>query len=78
MVLDHKYGRKGRLITIIIVITLAVLAVFDLFISGHGYFHWDGIFAFNILYGLLACALLFLFADLARLLIKRNEDYYDF
>jgi hypothetical protein len=74
---DNQYGRSGKLFTIILVIALVVLTGFDLFFPGHGYFHWDGISAFNVLYGLLACVLLFLFADLTRLLIKRDEGYYD-
>jgi hypothetical protein len=59
---------------------LAVLALSvaaELFIQTHPHFAVERLFAFNALYGFLACAALILLAKGIGLLVKRKEDYYD-
>jgi hypothetical protein len=59
---------------------LAVLALSvaaELFTQTHPHFAVERLFAFNALYGFLACAALILLAKGIGLLVKRKEDYYD-
>jgi len=61
-------------------IFIAVLAVSvgaELWIDKHPHFEVERLFAFNALYGFLACAVLILVAKGIGLLVKRKEDYYD-
>lgn len=56
---------------------LAVLLVIDFFIHKHAYFEWEGYPDFFAAYGFISCVLLIYIAKLLRLLVKRDEDYYD-
>jgi hypothetical protein len=61
-------------------IFLAVLAatvLAQLMVEGHPHFAFEGWFAFNAVYGFLACATLILVAKALGLLLKRKDDYYD-
>lgn len=57
------------------VLALAVLA--DFAVQAHPHFAIERLFAFNALYGFLACAALILVAKALGLLLKRKDDYYD-
>lgn len=59
----------------IAVLALTVLAEF--FIDPHPHFDIERLFAFNALYGFLACAGLILVAKAIGLALKRRDDYYD-
>ena len=55
----------------------ALLFGADLFVHKHSHFdfeNWFGIFA---LFGFVACVALVLAAKVLRVLLKRDEDYYD-
>jgi hypothetical protein len=57
------------------VLGLTLLA--ELAVEGHPHFEVERLFAFNALYGFLACAALILVAKALGLLLKRKDDYYD-
>jgi hypothetical protein len=59
----------------IAVLALAVAAQF--FIEAHPHFAVERLFAWNALYGFLACAVLILAAKALGILLKRRDDYYD-
>lgn len=59
----------------IAVLALTVLAQFA--VEMHPHFAIERLFAFNALYGFLACAALILVAKALGLLLKRKDDYYD-
>lgn len=58
-------------------ISLVVLLVVDLFIHKHGDFPWENIPDFFAVYGFVSCVALIFIAKVLRLLIKRDEDYYE-
>ena len=59
----------------IAVLALAVLAGF--LVEPHPHFAIERLFAFNALYGFLACAALILVAKALGLVLKRRDTYYD-
>ncbi|HEX2331895.1 MAG TPA: hypothetical protein VHI32_01855 [Burkholderiales bacterium] len=59
----------------IAVLALAVGAQF--FIEPQPHFPVERVFAWNALYGFLACAVLILLARALGVLLKRRDDYYD-
>ena len=56
---------------------LAITVLAEFFIEPHPHFAVERIFAFNALYGFLACAALILVAKALGLLLKRRDTYYD-
>ena len=56
-------------------IFIAVLALSV--VEGHPHFAPERLFAWNALYGFLACAALIVIAKALGLLIKRDDRYYD-
>jgi hypothetical protein len=61
----------------IFIAILALSVVAQFFVEGHPHFAPERLFAWNALYGFLACAALILGAKALGLLIKRDERYYD-
>ena len=61
----------------IFVAVLALTVAAELFVPARPHFAVERIFAFNALYGFLACAALILVAKGIGLFVKRKEDYYD-
>ena len=61
----------------IFIAILALSVVAQFFVEGHPLFAPERLFAWNALYGFLACAALILGAKALGLLIKRDERYYD-
>jgi hypothetical protein len=61
--------------TFIAVLVLTALAQF--FIEVHPHFAVERFFAWNALYGFLACAVLILLAKGLGVLLKRRDDHYD-
>ena len=59
----------------IAVLVLTVAA--QLVIESHPHFAPERLFAWNALYGFLACAALILVAKALGLVLKRRDDYYD-
>ena len=59
----------------IAVLAASVLA--QVFVEPHPHFALEGLFAWNAVYGFLACAALILIAKALGLLLKRPDDYYD-
>lgn len=57
------------------VLVLTVAA--QLVIEWHPHFAPERLFAWNALYGFLACAALILVARALGLVLKRRDDYYD-
>lgn len=57
------------------VLALTVLA--DLTYEPHPSFGIDGLFAFNAVYGLLACVAMIFGAKFLALFLKRPDDYYE-
>jgi hypothetical protein len=56
---------------------LALTVVVQLFIEAHPHFAVERLFAWNALYGFIACAVLILLARALGVLLKRRDDYYD-
>jgi hypothetical protein len=56
---------------------LALTVVAQLFIEAHPHFAVERLFAWNALYGFIACAVLILLARALGVLLKRRDDYYD-
>jgi len=61
----------------IFIAVLAATVAVQLFIESHPHFAVERLFAWNALYGFLACGALILFARALGLLLKRRDDYYD-
>ncbi len=61
----------------IFIAVLAATVAAQLFIESYPHFAVERLFAWNALYGLLACAALILVARALGLLLKRRDDYYD-
>jgi len=59
----------------IAVLALSVLA--QLFVESHPHFAPERLFAWNALYGFLACAALIVIAKGLGFFIKRDDRYYD-
>ena len=58
-------------------VCLILLLIVDFIIAKHGHFSWETAPAFYAVYGFVACVSLIFVAKLLRLLVRRNEDYYD-
>jgi len=56
---------------------LALSLAAEALVARHPHFEVERLFAFNAVYGFLACAALILVAKAIGLLIKRKDDYYD-
>ena len=56
---------------------LALTVAAQLFIEAQPHFAVERLFAWNALYGFLACAALILVARALGALLKRRDDYYD-
>jgi len=65
-----------RLWTVFVVI-LAASVMAELFITREAHFAVERLFAFNAVYGYIACALLVLVAKAIGLVLKRRDTYYD-
>jgi putative Ca2+/H+ antiporter (TMEM165/GDT1 family) len=60
----------------IFIAVLALTVAAQLFVESHPHFPPERLFAWNALYGFLACAVLILLAKALGLLLKRRDDYY--
>ena len=58
-------------------ILAGLMILFDLIYHKHPHFGMESIFGFYGFYGFVACVLLVLAAKGLRVLLKRDEDYYD-
>lgn len=61
----------------IFIAVLALTVAAQLLVEAHPHFAPERLFAWNALYGFLACAVLILLAKALGLLLKRRDDYYD-
>lgn len=57
--------------------SLLVLLVLEFFIHKHADFPWEGMPGFFAVYGFISCVALIFIAKIIRLIVKREEDYYD-
>ncbi len=58
-------------------ISLLILVIIDFFIPKHGHFSWEEAPQFFAVYGFIGCVSFVFMAKILRLIVKRNEDYYD-
>lgn len=58
-------------------VSLVVLLIIDFVIHKHAGFTWESFPDFYAAYGFISCVLLIFIAKGLRLLIKRDEDYYE-
>jgi len=56
---------------------LALTVILEGFIQAHPHFEVEKLFAFNAVYGFVACAALILVAKGIGLFVKRKDTYYD-
>ncbi len=68
-----------KTLKIVMVVYLAVLVVFDFFLSReHAHYLIDKIYAYWAVFGTVGCFLLIKFSKgIAHLFLSKNEDYYD-
>ena len=59
------------------VAVLSLTLVAEAFVEAHPHFEIERLYAFNAVYGFLACAGLILVARAIGLVLKRRDDYYD-
>jgi hypothetical protein len=57
--------------------SLVVLLIVDFFIHKHADFPWEEATDFYAVYGFVSCVALIFIAKVLRLLIKRDENYYE-
>jgi hypothetical protein len=69
--------RNVKRFLVIFYISLVVLLLVDFFIHKHAEFPWEGAPEFFAVYGFVSCVLLIFIAKILRLIIKRDEHYYD-
>ena len=60
-----------------LVLLIIVDPVVHLFVHKHADFSWEGFPGFFAAYGFISCVLLIFIAKGLRLLLKRDERYYD-
>lgn len=58
-------------------ISLVVLLIVDFFIHKHADFPWEGVTDFFAVYGFVSCVGLIFIAKGLRLIVKKDENYYD-
>lgn len=58
-------------------VVLALTVVAEFVVPLHPYFEIEGLFGFNAVFGLIACALMIFLAKGLAVLIKRPDTYYD-
>lgn len=73
--LDDPRNVKKIVYTLCVVCVLLVVA--DFFYHKHYFFTFENWFGFFGFFGLIACVALVLAAKLLRVVLKRQEDYYD-
>ena len=66
-----------RILLISFYISLGLLLIIDFFIHKHAEFPWEGYPNFFAAYGFISCVLLIYIAKGLRLLVKRDEHYYE-
>ncbi|MGA0026410.1 MAG: hypothetical protein ACO3IJ_02935 [Steroidobacteraceae bacterium] len=75
--LERRDGeRLPRAFWIALWVALSLSVLAQLVFHVHGYFGFDEWFAFNAVWGFIACLGMVLGAKLLGLLLKRREDYY--
>ena len=73
--LDDSRNVNKIVYSLYIVCALLVLA--DLLYDKHAHFDFENWFGFSGFFGFVACVALVLTAKLLRVVLKREEDYYD-
>lgn len=66
-----------RLLWRIFIVILALTVAAELFVHGHAYFHVDGWFAFDAVYGFGTCVGMIVLAKALGHFLKRRDTYYD-
>lgn len=76
---DHWLARPKtiRMLWRVFIAVLALTVLAELLAAHTAHFAVENLFAFNALYGFLACAGMILFARALGVLLKRRDDYYD-
>lgn len=59
------------------IVMLGVLIVIDFFVQRHAHVSWEAVRAFFPAFGVISCVVLVGVAQLLRLVLKRDETYYD-
>lgn len=65
-----------RRLWLVFIVILAVTVVAELFIDVHPVFELEHVFAFNAIFGFLACIGMVLGAKVLGVLLKRPDTYY--
>lgn len=76
---EHWLTRRTSIkrLWILFIVMLAGTVLAEIWIPNKPHFEIEGLFAFNALYGFLACGAMILVAKALGLLIKRPDTYYD-
>ena len=75
MKLDSPQSGVRAFWTIVVLGAISVLA--DFFYTKHGHFAFEEITGFHAFYGFVSCVALVFAAKGLRLILMRDEDYYD-
>jgi hypothetical protein len=57
--------------------SLVVLLILDIFVPRHAHFPWEESLDFYAVYGFVSCVVLVFVAKALRMVVMREEDYYD-
>lgn len=75
---DHWLARAStvRLLWRVLIVVLALTVAAQVLFPPTPHFAVEALFAFNAVYGFLACAGMILFAKSIGVFLKRRDDYY--
>lgn len=77
---DESFFDKEKNVNLILYVfyaLCAILVILDFVVHRHIYVYFEELPTFYALYGFVACVALVVLAKLMRLVLMRDEDYYD-
>ncbi len=69
--------KKRNKFLLIFYIVAFIFFILDFFIHRHSPFKWEESFGFYVFFGFFSSAILILVAKMFRIVVKREEDYYN-
>lgn len=69
--------RNVKLVLYTLYVSCGILLMLDFIIHRHVIHHWEQLLGFYSIYGFLGCTGIILGSKVLRLLVQRDEDYYE-
>jgi len=69
--------RNVKVLLYSLYISCGVLLLLDFVIHRHINHHWEGLLGFYSIYGFIGCTGIVLGSKLLRIMVQRDEDYYE-